>query len=59
MRQRISDIVTEINHDPDFIKKMEDGGFVLTDIGYGQMPAFMKKMKAEYAKSAAALGIGN
>jgi hypothetical protein len=38
---------------------MEDGGFVLTNIGYEQMPEFMKKMKAEYAKSAAALGIGN
>jgi len=59
MRQKISDIVTEINQDPDFIKKMEDGGFVLTDIGYEQMPEFMKKMKAEYAESAAALGIGN
>ncbi|EAZ98083.1 Bug family tripartite tricarboxylate transporter substrate binding protein [Marinobacter sp. ELB17] len=59
MRQKISDIVTEINQDPEFIKKMEDGGFVLTDIGYEQMPEFMKKMKAEYTKSAAALGIGN
>ncbi|MEI4470111.1 Bug family tripartite tricarboxylate transporter substrate binding protein [Frigidibacter sp. MR17.24] len=58
LRQRISDIIGEINADPEFKKKMEDGGFVLTDIGYGEMPAFMQKMTAEYAEGAKALGIG-
>lgn len=58
LRQRISDIVQQINDNPDFKQKMEDGGFVLTDITYDKMPAFIKKMKAEYAEGAKALGIG-
>ena len=29
-------------------KKMEDDGFVLTDIGYDKMPAFMAEKKKEY-----------
>jgi tripartite-type tricarboxylate transporter receptor subunit TctC len=58
LRQRVSDIVTEINQRPDFIKKMEEGGFVLTDIPYGSMDAFMTEMKAEYEAGAKALGIG-
>jgi len=58
IRKRISDIVAEINADPDFIKKMEDGGFVLTDITYDKMPDFIARMKAEYAEGAKALGIG-
>ncbi|WP_373280290.1 tripartite tricarboxylate transporter substrate binding protein [Palleronia aestuarii] len=58
LRQRVSDIVTEINERPDFIEKMETNGFVLTDIGYGDMDAFLEEMKAEYAEGAEALGIG-
>lgn len=59
LRQRISDIVQQINEHPDFKKKMEDGGFVLTDITYDKMDAFMEQMKAEYAAGAEALGIGD
>jgi tripartite-type tricarboxylate transporter receptor subunit TctC len=58
LRQRISDIVTEINQRPDFIQKMEEGGFVLTDVPYGEMDAFMAERKAEYEQGAQALGIG-
>ena len=58
VRQRISDIVSEINARPDFVQKMEEGGFVLTDIPYGEMDAFMEEMKAQYEEGAAALGIG-
>lgn len=57
IRQKISDIVTKINHRPDFIAKMEKGGFVLTDIGYKQMPGFMAKMTKQYDAGAKALGI--
>ena len=38
-------------------KKMEEGGFVLTDIGYKEMPAFMAAKKKEYAALADKLGI--
>ncbi|WP_265502193.1 tripartite tricarboxylate transporter substrate binding protein [Paracoccus beibuensis] len=59
IRQRISDIVSEINADPDFISKMEEGGFVLTDIPYEEMPEFVAQMKEEYTAGAKALGIGD
>ena len=58
LRQRISDIVQAINENPEFKEKMENAGFVLTDITYDKMPAFMEEMKAEYAEGAEALGIG-
>ena len=58
IRKKISDIVAAINADPDFVKKMEDGGFVLTDITYDKMPDFVSKMKSEYSDGAKALGIG-
>ncbi|MCF3934079.1 tripartite tricarboxylate transporter substrate binding protein [Acuticoccus sp. M5D2P5] len=57
MRQRISDIVSEINAQPEFVKKMEDGGFVLTDIGYDDMDAFVAERVEEYTAGAKALGI--
>ncbi|WP_445679389.1 tripartite tricarboxylate transporter substrate binding protein [Radicibacter daui] len=59
VRQQVSDIVTKINQQPDFIKRMQDGGFVLTDIGYKQMPDFMVRQTKEYEAGAKALGIGN
>lgn len=58
LRQRISDIISEINKRPDFVKKMEEGGFFLTDVSYEKMDAFMAERKAEYAEGAEALGIG-
>ena len=33
LRQRISDIISQINAQPAFVEKMESAGFVLTDIG--------------------------
>jgi tripartite-type tricarboxylate transporter receptor subunit TctC len=57
LRQRISDIVSEINAQPNFVKKMEDGGFVLTDIGYDKMPEFVAARIEEYTAGAKALGI--
>jgi tripartite-type tricarboxylate transporter receptor subunit TctC len=57
LRQSISDIVSKINSQPDFVKKMEDGGFVLTDIGYDKMDDFVAKRVEEYTEGAKALGI--
>ncbi|WP_146588849.1 Bug family tripartite tricarboxylate transporter substrate binding protein [Puniceibacterium confluentis] len=57
LRQRISDIVSEINAQPGFVDKMESGGFVLTDVGYDQMDAFVAKRVEEYTAGAKALGI--
>ncbi len=57
LRQRISDIVSEINAQPDFVKRMEEAGFVLTDIGYDEMPEFVAARIEEYTAGAKALGI--
>lgn len=57
IRQKVSDIISGINADPVFVKKMEEGGFVLTSIGYKEMPAFMTAKKKEYAALAAMLDI--
>lgn len=58
LRQRISDLVQEVNEHPDFVRQMEEGGFVLTDITYDRMEAFLDERKAEYEQGAEALGIG-
>ncbi|OQM76749.1 tripartite tricarboxylate transporter substrate binding protein [Manganibacter manganicus] len=57
LRQRISDIVSEINRQPDFIEKMEDAGFVLIDIGYDKVPEFVAARIEEYTAGAKALGL--
>lgn len=57
VRQKVSDIITAINAEPGFKKKMEDAGFVLTDVGYKEMPQFMAAKKKEYAALAEKLGI--
>ncbi len=57
MRQKISDIVSEINSQPAFVEKMEGGGFVLTDVGYADMDEFVAARTEEYTEGAKALGI--
>jgi tripartite-type tricarboxylate transporter receptor subunit TctC len=57
LRQRISDIISEINAQPAFIEKMESAGFALTDIGYDKMDEFVAERVEEYAAGAKALGI--
>ncbi|MBV0893426.1 tripartite tricarboxylate transporter substrate binding protein [Paracoccus sp. Z118] len=57
LRQRISDIVSEINAQPAFVEKMESAGFVLTDIGYDEMDEFVAERVEEYTAGAKALGI--
>ncbi len=57
IRQKVSDIIGGINADPSFRKKMEDDGFVLTEITYKDMPAFMAAKKKEYTALAEKLGI--
>lgn len=58
LRTRVSDIIEEINQNPDFRKQMEDAAFVLTDITYDKMGDFMAKQKAAYEGAAEVLGIG-
>jgi tripartite-type tricarboxylate transporter receptor subunit TctC len=52
LRQQISTMIQEINDDPEFKKKMEDGGFVVTDITYDKIPAFMAEQTVVFEKAA-------
>lgn len=57
IRQQWSDMIGKINHDPEFRKKMEGGGFALADVPYGEMKAFMEKEKKQDIEAAKAAGI--
>ena len=57
VRKKISDIISTINKQPEFMKKMQEGGFVLTDITYEKMDEFVSKKTAEYTEGAKTLGI--
>lgn len=59
VRQKLSNIVTKINQNPEFIKKMEDAGFVLTDVPYSKMADFVAQKKKEYRAIGEKLGIAN
>jgi tripartite-type tricarboxylate transporter receptor subunit TctC len=57
MRKQVSDICMEINKDPDFQKRMADGGFELVDIGVEKMPAFMIERTKVYSENAKKMGL--
>ena len=54
---KLAEILGKINADPDFIKKMEEGGFAMLNVGPAQMAGFMAKVKAEYEALAKEMGI--
>lgn len=56
VRQALSDIIGQINADPEFIEQMENAGFALIDVPYGEMDAFMDERKAIYTDVAKKLG---
>jgi tripartite-type tricarboxylate transporter receptor subunit TctC len=58
IRQKLADMIAEINADPDFQQQMLDGGFALVDIGYGEeMDAFMAEKTDEYVAAAKEAGL--
>jgi tripartite-type tricarboxylate transporter receptor subunit TctC len=57
LRKQISDMMDALNKDPESRRKMFELGFEVTDIGYEQMPKFLKERSAEYLNSAKALGL--
>lgn len=48
VQAKIADLLSKINADPSFIKKMEDGGFAMINIGPDQMTDFMTEIKTYY-----------
>jgi len=58
VRMKLSDMIREINADPAFQKQMLDGGFALSEIGYGEeMDAFMAAKSEEYLAAAKSAGV--
>lgn len=52
-----SDMIGEINADPEFQKKMLDGGFALLDVGADGMADFMAARSEEYINDAREAGL--
>jgi tripartite-type tricarboxylate transporter receptor subunit TctC len=57
IQQAISDLIGKINHDPGFIKAMEDKGFAMVDVPLADMPKFMAEKQKEYEEIARQMGI--
>lgn len=57
IRRRISDVFMKVNGDPGFVAKMQEGGYVLVDVGYQDVPGFMGKLGAESIEVGKALGL--
>ena len=57
IRTQVSDLIGQINHDPAFVKKMEDGGFALVDVPYSGMAAFMQERQQDYQAIAKQMGL--
>jgi tripartite-type tricarboxylate transporter receptor subunit TctC len=49
--------LAKVNADPEFIQKMEEGGFALMNVGPAEMPKFMADIKARYEALAKEMGI--
>ena len=59
IRQRLSDIIGEINAKPEFRQQLEDGGYVVTDIPEGEIDAFLAERREEYAAGMEAMKTAN
>jgi tripartite-type tricarboxylate transporter receptor subunit TctC len=59
VRQQLSDLIGEINANPDFIKQMEEAGFAMLDVPYEEMDAFMAERKETYKAIAEQLESAN
>lgn len=57
IRKKVSDMFAEINKDPEFRKRMADGGFELVDISVEKMPAFMAERTKVYTDVAKGMGL--
>ncbi len=56
-RKELSDLFAKVNQDAGYRKKMTDGGFVITDIPYDKMSAFMAQQKKAFEAAAREVGL--
>lgn len=58
VRKQVSDAIAAINADPEFQKKMLEGGFAMVDVPYGdEMNAFMAEKSEGYVARAKSSGV--
>ncbi len=57
IKRKLSDMIGKINADPEFQKKMLDGGFAMLDIPYEKNAEFMKARSEEFIEAAKEGGI--
>jgi tripartite-type tricarboxylate transporter receptor subunit TctC len=57
IRVKLSEMIGEINADPEFRKRMENDGMALLDVDYAGMQSFMEEKKAVYGKAARDAGV--
>lgn len=57
IRTKLSDMISKINADPDFRKRMEADGFALIDVKYKDMKAFMDEKTKGYVEAAKSAGV--
>ena len=57
VQAKLADALAKVNADPEFIRKMEEGGFAMLNVGPAQMGAFMTEVKGRYEALAKEMGI--
>ncbi len=57
VQAKLADVLARINADPEFIRKMEEGGFAMLDVGPAKMEKFMTEVKGRYEALAKEMGI--
>lgn len=56
-RKQVSEMIGQLNNDPELRKAMIDGGFEMLDMPYDKIPAFMQERTREYMVIAKRLGL--
>ena len=57
IQSKLAADLAKVNADPEFIRKMEEGGFAMLNVGPAQMGAFMTEVKGRYEALAKEMGI--
>lgn len=56
-RVELSNLLAKVNQDPAYRKRMQEAGYVVVDVAYKDMPAFMAKQGKEYEAAAREVGL--
>jgi tripartite-type tricarboxylate transporter receptor subunit TctC len=55
--KKVSDLMAELNKDPDILKWMAEGGFEVVDVPFDKNAAFMKELSVGYLQAAKRMGL--